>query len=279
MIDRYKTMSVPSVSQSLVGLQDALLWFLETLQRVRCELKADPGALQLLATLEDYPIDLLQRLDAIEQEVRHFRCSLQSSHWSMSLTARASALQDRSNGLLDGDADRLQYQNEQFEKIASQIEEAASQIASDLDERLTDSTDRLWDYEMDATVNFILRESDAGHSQDSDNRLGSLDLTIHEIDGQPGKWVLPGSDWPEGTVFYPIPHGRLFHALGRDSDDFAKFPPLSMPDILRIGEAWVDVVVRYQFYFDVDQSRWVKGLSWPDEGPRMKALVHEGAPT
>ncbi len=76
-----------------------------------------------------------------------------------------------------------------------------------------------------------------------------------------------------------MPHGRLFHALLMDYDFQSDHPQVNLPDILRIGSVWFDLVVRYQFYYyDMIISKWIKTFSrTEDDYPDNMYVWDKGA--
>ena len=155
----------------------------------------------------------------------------------------------------------MQAINQHFVTVTDQIQGEASALAKKLDARLVDRTDLLWDYEMEATCHFVLREDDPGYSEDSDNFLASRALFIHPAKDDAGRWKFGGQDWPEGYVNDPMPHGMLFHEVHHCESHHGESPSQNLKDIQRVGDVWMNLTVCYQFYYDLVQGKWVKSFN------------------
>ena len=159
-------------------------------------------------------------------------------------------------------------------EITKGIETSAGDIGVKLEARLKDRSDRLSDYEIDAEFSFLLREDDPSFSDDHDNTLASRDLSIHEPTNDNTDWKFYGDDWEKGYEFDPFPHGPLFHELRYRDSRKRDSPPLGLRDILKVSHVWVDLVVRYQFYFDVVNGQWIKKTeSGESDGLSTKTYV------
>lgn len=122
--------------------------------------------------------------------------------------------------------------------------------------RVTDPNDPLDDYEIEATLYFILREEDCDFDDDDDNFLTirriSLKHSFEMIgDGQDHK--CPIHQFP--GELQTTRHCRLFFELYNHSYGVEQ-QELSLRDCLRIGQIWVDVAVQHQSTLNIDTGRW-----------------------
>jgi hypothetical protein len=248
----------------LQSMMDTMYWFKERVKEFHSEFSEDLETLQMLNSLEDYPFNLLAELDKVEQSVSEFEKAFLMSKRGLRWKGEASCRNIRSTDLLAVDAAQLRHINAEFERVTSDIGKFGTDVGISLESRLADMSDCLWDYEIDAELDFVLRADDPGYRDESDNFLKSLKLIVHEVKTTTKRWEISGCDWPEGYEFEPLPHGRLFHALLKDYEYLSAQPPINLPDLFRIGGISCDLIVRYQFYYDMNEKKWVKKFSWTD---------------
>jgi hypothetical protein len=243
----------------LRGMEETFCWFDDALNRFQRELVALPQLTQRLSTRDSYPINISERLDKIKSEIRTFESDLRRSGRVWEVNRDCTNI--TSTDLPPSERSALQTINQHFVTVTDKIQDAATAIAETLDARVADHADVIWDYEMDATCHFVLRQDDPGFAQNSDNFLASRELFIQPFaDSDAEQWKFIGCDWPEGFADDPMPHGLLFHELHHDRSTFGVSPRQSLEEIQRIGDVWVDLIVKFQFYFDVVQGKWVKAL-------------------
>lgn len=260
-IPRHKRVSAAEVHTELIkaGFGDQIKQFQSAVSK-------DPEALKTFATLKRWPCDLLGELKNVERSVNIFSRYISRGQHELWLGQRSGKRRLISTEPTADEVNRLGYINKYFEQIATHIDATATEIGQVLDVRLADDADRLWDYEMDAKMNFVLREDDLANSDESDNFLTELDLLMLKPDGPAQGWEIHSNDWPDESD--PMPFGRIFRELLDPSDVTKKLPSVDMKDILRIGGVWCDLVVTYQFYYDITQGNWIKSFSRP-EGERL----------
>jgi hypothetical protein len=247
-----------------LGMTETFYWFDDALKRFQQELAALPELTLVLSTQDIYPINISERLEKIKSEIRAFESDLRKSR-NVSTVRRDHAFV-RSTDLPPHEQSALQSINQHFVTVTDQIKKEATAIGKTLDARLADHSDVMWDYEMEATCHFALRDDDPGYAENSDNFLASRELFIHPCeDDEPEQSTFIGPDWPEGYVDDPMPHGRLFHELHHRKSVFNKGPQQNLKDIQRIGDVWIDLVVKFQFYYDLVQGKWVKEFRTCDE--------------
>ncbi len=274
--------TIPGRTQRLLrSMQDTLYWFQDRLAGLQLALASDPQAIQAYAELSNFPFDLLAELKDIRERIETMdRAFLKARGELYRLTRHDAPARLRSIDLPQAEQDQLHQINHQLEQITQHIGGAATQIGGELDRRLADPSDRLWDYEMEAKVSLVLRETDPAYSEDSDNFLAQLDLFLFERKRPGSGWEISGSEWPDGYAFEPMAHGRMFHELLHHSDGSNGRLPVNLTDILRIGGVWCDLTVIHQFYFDLTRGQWIKLFKPTDAGAAEPVYVqaHPGTP-
>lgn len=157
--------------------------------------------------------------------------------------ADESLIRQASNeALAETEIDQLLALNRFFKVVTQQLIAVAKDVEPRLEAKLADPTDPMYDFEIEALVDYVLRDDDAEYDDDEDNYLliqqhslrspAMFDDTVCSIPFQPARL------WSE-------PHCWLFHELRRESHR------LSLRDLLRIGSVLVDVQVWQQYDFQV----------------------------
>lgn len=129
----------------------------------------------------------------------------------------------------------------------------ASEQMPRLEAKCADPADPLWDYEMDARIDFRLRSDDPSFDDDEENNLASRTVSIKHLvelrrrNRERADWAR--SDLP--AALRAQPHCWLFYDLVEHEygDGGAR---LSYRDCLSVGEVFVDVAVRHQYLFAVE---------------------------
>lgn len=132
-------------------------------------------------------------------------------------------------------------------------------LSSELDNKVSDPGDKMDDYECEVELNYTLRSSDPDWNDESDNfvtkrRLISLKRAREELDDEDWRVFVPGLQHINAE-----PHCWLFHDLYDHSYGLDQ-PSVSLRDCLRLGEVWVDVVIRQQYWFNLDTGTWEKTI-------------------
>ena len=253
-------------------MQETFYWFEEKINVFQHYFKNEPEILNLFRTPGDDTCDLLGELNSIKAALANFNCAIRRGKEAIRWE-QGSVLRMSSKDLPADDVLRLSTINSRLEDITDQIGQFATEIGASLDERLNHKDDCLYDYEIDAELSFVLREEDPGYCADSDNILKKLSLPMNNIDGPVKNWEIFGHEYPDGYEFERMPHGRLFHALLKNYDFHSMQPPVGLLDILRIGSVWCDLVVRYQFNYDLTEDKWIKTFAWTNDDRRNNTYV------
>jgi hypothetical protein len=131
-----------------------------------------------------------------------------------------------------------------------------------LEARVADPDDPLDDYEIDATIYFVLHEDDPTFDDSDDNFLTQRDISLKRLDHSYG--LGDGFDHRESVPYFPPgleaeAHCWLFHDL-YDHSYGLEHPALSLHDCLRVGTLWVDVAVRHQSTLNIESGNWAQSI-------------------
>lgn len=132
-------------------------------------------------------------------------------------------------------------------------------VCSGLDKKIADPNDQMADYECDIELNYTLRTNDPEWSDDSDNfvtkrRLLALGQRNEEFAIDDWRVFVPGLQHINSEPHCWLFHDLHDHAYGLDQ------PSVSLRDCLRLGEVWVDVIIRQQYWFNLDTGTWEKSF-------------------
>jgi hypothetical protein len=144
--------------------------------------------------------------------------------------------------------EELRILNERLLKLQEKIIKEAIKIDMELSKRVANKEDVLDDYEIELEINFILKEDDKEFKEDDDNFITVILEYLKGIskksDNYPWKLEDNHNDF-RACKNHPMQneyHCWWFHCLYDHNH-------LSWKDMLRIGEFWSDLKVKYQ-YFD-----------------------------
>lgn len=132
-----------------------------------------------------------------------------------------------------------------------------------LETRVADPDDPLDDYEIDATIYFVLREDDPEFDDSDDNFLTQRYISLKRLDRSHG--LGDGFDHRESVPYFPSgltaePHCWLFHDLYDHSYGLEQ-PALSLHDCLRVGTIWVDIAFRHQATLNIESGNWAQPIT------------------
>jgi len=161
--------------------------------------------------------------------------------------------------------------NRRLSGLEHHLIDVVKELAPRLDAKHADTSDAMADYEIEATFDFVLRESDPDYDENDDNILTSrkeyfLNLDRNSCYGSDVDFCEPGRS--NMVVFEGEGHCYLFHDL-YDHRYRLSNPAVPLRDCLRIGTVWVDVVIRQQYALDIDTGEWHKWFS-----PRSKDEIN-----
>ena len=149
--------------------------------------------------------------------------------------------------LSDAEIARLLVLNRRLMDLTRHLRSVAEDVTPRLEARLADPDDPMFDYEIEAVIQFTLLEDDPDYAEDDDNFLTTRTESLKCLRLQDDEDF--GGAIPQKRLLAE-PHCWLFHDL-HDHDHGIESPRLSFHDCLRIGSIWVDVQVWQQYDFDV----------------------------
>lgn len=158
----------------------------------------------------------------------------------------------------DAEIQRLVVLNERLTFIEQVLKCEAEKESQLLKLRVADPSDVLYDYEIDVTMNFVLREDDSEYDEDDDNILTTRHFSVKHLDRDPEQeWgVGDDQDHKETCRKFPgvlndVRHCYLFHDLYDHSYNLEMIE-LSFDQCLRVGQIWFDIEVKKQVSLNVD---------------------------
>ncbi len=155
--------------------------------------------------------------------------------------------------------------------ISEFMHQTADAIRPVMQAKTADNLDPIYDYEIEAKLDFALRDDDPEYDEDSENYLSSRSETLRfdrNEDYLNDDWR--GSLTPEAFLSEPL--SWLLHSLTEQSYG-PKGPRVQLKNCLRIGKVFLDVQVWYQYVFDLDEGKWIKRWRQPEGLPEY---VEEG---
>lgn len=149
---------------------------------------------------------------------------------------------------------RLNLFNQRMAEIETKMREVYQQVGSEADTALAQWNHCLHDYELGGMVTLHLREDDPAYREDDDNIMAERTLTYPMLDPES-----IDDYWESYALAGKVvrrPHCYLFHDfVDHDPDNNQQ---VCLTNFLRTGSAWIDVVVTYQYWLDIDSGEWKK---------------------
>lgn len=161
------------------------------------------------------------------------------------------AAQSSKTPLAEAEISQLLALNRHLMEITRQLSLVADEIRPRMEAKVADPNDPMYDYEIEARLDFVLREDDPDYDENGDNYLTTRTKCLkypylHRDERR--ELSFGESSIQEGLL--SDPHCWLFHELYDHAYGHA-CPKLSFGDCLRIGKVFVDVQVWQQYSFDV----------------------------
>ncbi len=160
----------------------------------------------------------------------------------------------------DKEIENLVVLNQRLIGIESYLKKESEAECQLLRIRVANENDLIYDYEIDVTMNYVLREDDPEFDPDDDNILTTRNFSVKRLDREQD----PEREWGVGDnqnhhdpcINYPgvlneVRHCYLFHDLYDHSYNLEMIS-LSWEQCLRVGEIWIDVEVKKQVSLNVD---------------------------
>jgi len=160
-----------------------------------------------------------------------------------------SALRPLSVPLIENEISQLLDLNRRLLSITRHLETVVEDVKPRLDAKVADSNDPMYDYEIEACIDYQLREDDPDYSEDDDNYIATRTEPIKKQWGWQREGRSSSSCLPSALLAEP--HCWLFEDLYSVCYGVMS-PRLSLRDCLRIGRIFVDVQVWQQYQFDAN---------------------------
>jgi len=222
----------------------------------------------------------LELLGDLVKEIR--RSNLNANRYARfleSLTDRLTGnghTQENSDRFTDNEVERLMTLNRRLGEIESLKRNTAHELRPGLIGKIRNPDDPMGDFEIDTKIVFILRDDDPEASEDSDNIMTTRDdLVSYPDDKAVDKDIVDFREScnSETDQLAAEPHCYLFHDL-YDHSYGVEQPSVPLRDCLRIGTIWVDVIIRQQYFLDVESGKWDKS-----DGDRKLDRLHSDTST
>ena len=146
--------------------------------------------------------------------------------------------------------------NRSLSEIFCFVHERANIVRPEMLAKLADPEDPMVDFEIEARIDYVLREDDSAWSDEVDNYLSTRTESLtHKQD-----LVQVDGDWSDSATpdfLQKEPLSQLLHELTDHSIGFDG-PRVSMEDCLRLGSVFVDIHVQGQYEFDLSEGKWIK---------------------
>ena len=149
--------------------------------------------------------------------------------------------------LTDAEVSQLLALNRYLKDVMLQIKSVSADIKTQMEAKLADANDSMYDYEIEARLDYVLREDDSDYDEYDDNYLATRTEYL--------KGSSIRDDEVPAEIFY---HHKLmaesFSWLLYDlytNFDGGESSKLTLRDCLRIGKVFVDIQVTQQYDFNV----------------------------
>lgn len=153
---------------------------------------------------------------------------------------------------------QLRVLNRHLRGVARHLRTVVDDVKPRLEAKLADPDDPMFDYEIEARIDYQLREDDPDFAEDDDNYLSttteSLKSSLYGWERE--KYAY--SYLPAGLLVEP--HCSLFHDL-HSNHHGVESNSLSFKDCLRIGRIFVDVQIWQQYEFNAQDGALTKTSS------------------
>ena len=149
--------------------------------------------------------------------------------------------------LTEAEEHQLLALNRQLLKVTRHLRSVMDDIKPLLEAKRTDPDDPMYDYEIEARIDYQLREDDPDFAEDDDNYLSTRTASLKSSLSGWAREDCAYSYLPAGLLVEP--HCKLFQDLYSNSYG-AEAPRLSFRDCLHIGRIFVDVQIWQQYEFN-----------------------------
>jgi hypothetical protein len=203
--------------------------------------------------------ELIEDLRMKISDLDCFNSSLRRQLFKLSENFDFALSQDKGEFNYD-EINRLLCFNQRLSDLEVYLCDLGARESRNLNARVADPNDPLDDYEIDATLYFILDENDPTFDEDDDNTLTQREISLKRYNRKYGlgdglDHRLPCRQFP--GVLNEVPHCWLFYDLYEHSYGL-KQPSLTFQDCIRVDSIWIDVAVRHQATLDIKSGKWVQ---------------------
>ncbi len=154
------------------------------------------------------------------------------------------------------DVQKLLLLNRNLTALQQFMAETSQVINAAMTHKLQDIADPMDDYEMECVLHYTLRENDPEWSDDEDNFI-----TTRTYDVKHESVLTEAEDWrnhmPGMALLNSEPHSWLFNDLHGHCYGMG-MRNVSLGDCSRIGSVWLDLVVRQQYWMDLENGTWIR---------------------
>lgn len=162
----------------------------------------------------------------------------------------------------ENEAQRLRNLSHAMCTVSRFMHGTADKIRPVMQARVADGGDPIFDYEIQAKIDYELREDDPEYNENIDNYLSSRsEILTHEREVEE-----LNEDWRNSFTLEPfrdqplswLLHSLIEHRYGSEG------PRVDARSCLRIGKVFMDIQVWHQYAFDITEGKWVKRLQPPE---------------
>lgn len=188
-----------------------------------------------------------------------FISSLRQQLFKLSEHFDADLTHDKSEFTTD-EINQLVCFNQRLSNLEAYLCDLGAKESGHLKACVADPNDPLDDYEIDATLYYILDENDPTFDEDDDNILTQREISIKCSNRKYG--LGDGQDHRMPCRLFPgalneVPHCWLFYDLYEHSYGLMQ-SSLTLQDCLRLDSIWVDIAVRHQATLEIKSGKWMQ---------------------
>lgn len=235
----------PKVLTSMVYIRQ---WSLDNVLRLR------RAALHLQDAADDLPAELGELHTAVAESLQSSKRLQQAVEDTLD-SAELAKFNVPCVELTEAEESQLLALNRHLRGVMCHLRTIVDDVKPRLNAKRADPYDAMYDFEIDARIDYQLREDDLDFVEDDDNYLSTRTETLKtSVSG----WERDDCAHSYLTVgLLTEPHCLLFKDLYSISDG-AEAPRLSFSDCLRIGRIFVEVQICQQYEFSAQDGSTLK---------------------
>jgi len=147
--------------------------------------------------------------------------------------------------------------NEKLEHLELFLDSLSRTIVPPLVAKIEDHKDPMGDFEVEAQLKFTLTERDPAWRDDSDNFVTTRVEPLKRGLRNREKHACVSEGEARANPQFSEPVCRLMRDLV-ENDYGPENPSLPLRDCTRLGSVWVDVVIRQQYWLNLETGEWEK---------------------